>query len=447
MDRIGVIGIPWRKGGPEALARFTIPVDERPRRLPEIAREAGVHELVYLATCNRVEIAFATDGRTPLAAFRPRLFTALERRAPYPGEAERAFHAWAGEGAVEHLFVVAAGLDSARAGETEIAGQVRGALDLARGLGLSGPRLSLVFEEALRVAALVHRRTAVSEGHVSLAGIAIDHLKERLDRTGGAYALVGVSPMTIKCGKAMTETPWPAVVVNRTLERAEEFAREIGGTAVALDEFRRRPAAVEALVLATASPEPVLRRAELERIAARTPSGEPPLVIDLAVPPDVDPADARSAGVPRLGMEEVIAEAESNRSERLLELADARALIDESLVELRRTMADRMLGPLLGALQRRYRQTAAEAVERLFKKELAHLSDQDRETILAWAALLARRFAHVPSLGLKGLAYEGGVPAVEAFLAGLDEGLAEELRDAARSAGGPRVGSPEEADA
>jgi glutamyl-tRNA reductase len=144
-----------------------------------------------------------------------------------------------------------------------------------------------------------------------------------------------------------------------------------------------------------------------------------------------------------MGMEEVIAEAEANRSERLLELADARTLIDEALVELRRTMADRMLGPLLGALQRRYRQTAAEAVDRLFKKDLGHLSDQDREAILAWAALLARRFAHIPSLGIKGLAYEGGVPAVEAFLAGLDEGLAEELREAARAAGGPRVGSKE----
>jgi len=447
MDRIGVIGIPWRKGGPEALARFTIPVDERPQRLSAIAQGAGVHEFVYLATCNRVEIAFVTDGRTPLADYRPRLFEALEGRPAYPGEAERTFHAWAGEGAVEHLFVVTAGLDSARAGETEIAGQVRTALDLARGLGLAGPRLSLVFEEALRVAALVHRRTAVNEGHVSLAGIAIDHLKERLDRTGGAYALVGVSPMTVRCGRAMTEGPWPAVVVNRTPDRATEFAREIGGTSMSLEEFRRRPAPVEALVLATASPEPVLGRAELERIAARTPSGEPPLVIDLAVPPDVDPAAASAAGVPRLGMQEVIAEAEANRSERLLELADARTLIDESLIELRRTMADRMLGPLLGALQRRYRQTAAEAVERLLRKELAHLAEPDRDAILAWAAVLARRFAHIPSLGLRSLAYEGGIPAVEAFLGGLDDALAEELRVAAQAATGPRVRTDEETDA
>ncbi|MBP7149523.1 MAG: hypothetical protein KBD01_18500 [Acidobacteria bacterium] len=431
MDRIGVVGIPWRRGGAEALARLTIPVEERAERLPRIAREIGAPELVYIATCNRVEIAFAADGGTPMSAYRPRLFAALEGRPARPGEAERALLAWAGEGAAEHLFVVAAGLDSARAGETEIAGQVRQALETSRDLGLLGPRLELVLDEALKVAARVHRSTGVNEGPVSLAGIAIDHVKDRLARTPGPVALVGVSPMTVRCGRALAGAGWPLVVVNRTLARAEELAAETGGRAVALEEFRRRPEAVEAVVLATAAPDPVLGRPELERLAARAPSGEPPLLVDLAVPPDVAPADAAAAGLQRIGMKEVLAEAEANRGERLVELADARAMVDEALLELRRRLAERVLAPLLGALQRRYRQTAIEGVERLLSRELKGLGETEREAVRRWAETLARRFAHIPSLGLRGLACEGGLSAVETFLAGLDEALARELRDAA----------------
>lgn len=433
MDRIGVVGTNWQRGGPEGLARLTLPLEERSRRLPEIARKLGVAEFVYLATCNRVEVAFAGDGSIPLAAYRPKIFAALEGRAPYPGEAERTFHAWAGEGAAEHLFVVATGLDSARPGETEISGQMRQAYQLSRQLGLVGPRLELVFEDALKVAAQVHRATGVNEGHVSLAGTAIDHVKERLSRTPGKVAVIGVSPMTIRCARALAGDGIGIVVVNRTRPRAEEFAAEIGAEARSLETFRKNPDPVEALVLATASPEPVLRRPDLERLAARTRSGQPPLLVDMAVPPDVDPAEARSAGLARLGMEEILAEVETTRHERLVELADARVLVDEALVGLRKRLADRVLGPLLAALQRRYRQTAVEGVERLFQRELAGLGETEREQVRRWAETLARRFAHIPSLGLRGLAFESGTSAVEAFLAGLDDGLARELRGAAGS--------------
>lgn len=436
MDRIGVVGTNWQRGGPEGLARLTIPVDDRPRRLPEIARQIGASEFVYLATCNRVEVAFVSDGSSPQATFRPKIFSALEERAPYPGEAERTFHAWADEGAAEHLFVVAAGLDSARPGETEIAGQMRLAYQLSRQLGLIGPRLELVVEDALKVAAKVHRATGVNEGHVSLAGTAIDHVKERLARTAGKVAVIGVSPMTVRCARGLAGDGVPVVIVNRTLPRAEEFAQEIGAEPRSLDQFRKNPDPVEALVLATASPDPVLRRPDLERLAGRTPSGEPPLIIDMAVPPDVDPADARAAGLPRLGMEEILAEVEATRHDRLVELADARVLVDEALVGLRKRLADRVLGPLLAALQRRYRQTALEGVERLFQRDLSGLGELERDQVRRWAETLARRFAHIPSLGLRGLAFESGTAAVEAFLAGLDDGLARELR----AAGGASTG-------
>ncbi len=433
MDRLGLIGISWRQGGSDALARFTLPVEARPERLPRLAQRIEAEELVYLATCNRVEVALVTREGLPVAAYRPRLFSALSGRKPGPGEAERALRAWQGEGALEHLFLVAAGFDSARVGEREVAGQVRDAFELAQQLELTGPRLEMVFELALRVSRRVHRQTGLGRGHVSLAEIALESIRRRLGRTPGPVALFGVSPMTIRCARELATEGADLLIVNRTLVRAEKLAQEVNGRAMSLDDFRRRPAGAEILVLATSSRAPLLGRPELEKTAARTPSGEGPLIVDLAVPPDVAPQDAEAVGLRRVDMDEVIAEAEENRDRRLAEMAEARLIVDESMEEARRKLTERMLAPLIGALHRRYRHTAVEGAERLFRKQVPQLGEKERETIRRWAETLARRFAHVPVLGLRGLASDLGPDGIEAFLAGLDRfdrSLASELRDA-----------------
>ena len=445
MERIGLVGLSWRHGGAEELARFTIPETARADLLPRLARSLGVTELVYLATCNRVELAFVVPSGRAIGGYRPRIYRELTGSEPAPGEAERILRAWAGEGAAEHLLLVAAGLDSARPGETEIAGQVRAAYETARGLGLVGSRLELLFEHALRVSARVHRDTHVGERRVSLAEIAFDRIRERLARTPGDVAAVGVSPMTERACRELAARGAGIVVVNRTLPRAEALAAEVGARAVALDAFRDDPAPVEALISATGSPDPVLDRAALERLAARAPSGEAPLVVDMAVPPDIDPEDAARVGLERIGMNQIVAIAEENRRDRLVELADARTIVDEALEELRNRIVERHLAPVLAALQRRYRATAAQGVERLLRRELRGLGDDEQRAVRRWAETLARRFAHIPTAGLRALARHGGNEAVDRFLAGLDRDLAEELARAAADAGeAPVVASDEE---
>jgi glutamyl-tRNA reductase len=442
MDRIGQIGISWRNGGPEALARFTVPAEKRAAWLRRFAAEAGVRELVYIATCNRIELVFVGDGERMLTSYRIPFYEALTGERPKPGVAERTFRAWGGEGAAEHLFLIASGLDSARVGEPEIAHQVREAYELSRGLGLTGPRLDLLFEEALKVARRVHSRSSIGEGRQSLAEIALDHVRNRLRRTPGAVAVVGVSAMTEHCARALREAEAPVYVVNRTLARAEALARDIRAEARSLDAFTSAPEAVEAVILATGAQEPILAFPDLELLAARAPSGEPPLIMDLSIPPDVSPDEARRAGFERIGMDEVLREAEQNRERRLIEAADARAIVDEALLGLRRRMVNRILSPLFAAMQRRFRDTAIEGVERLFDKELAGLGDEERAVVRRWAETLARRFAHLPTEGLRGVAFEAGPEAVEAFLAKADESMVKILRDAAERTDLPSV--PEE---
>jgi glutamyl-tRNA reductase len=428
METIGLVGLSVRNHGAAELARFTLAKEARAERLPGLAAELGVLEVVYLATCNRVELVYRLDGAHDGRDLRRAVFRALAGVEPEPGEAERTLRGWIGEGAVEHLFVVASGLDSAQLGEREVQGQVREALDTARRAGTAGVLLDRLVEEALRVAHQVHRETQLGAGRTSLAELAADHVLERVRRREGAVALVGVSPMTEKAAEVLDREGVDLAIVNRSLPHAEELARRLTSAQVmTLEEFRANPAEVEAVLAATGSPEAVLDRACLERLAARAPSGEPPLVVDLAVPPDVDPEAARAAGMPRLGMDEINATAMGLRRHRLAQAAAARDLVDAALRDLRHRLAERALAPVLASLSQRYRRTALEGVDRLLAKEKIALDPAAREAVERWAETLARRFAHLPTLGLRGLASDQGLAAVRSFLAAGDEELCREL--------------------
>jgi glutamyl-tRNA reductase len=428
MESIGLVGVSMRELGAEGLARFTWPKEERVARLAGLATELGVAELLYLATCNRVEVVYRLKSRQEERDLRRSVFRALTGAEPAAGEAERTLRGWLAEGAVEHLFLVAAGLDSTQVGEREIQGQLREAITQAREAGTAGVLVDRLSEEALRVAHQVHRETTLGAGRTSLAEIAADHLLERVRRTPSAVALIGISPMTERAAEALAREGATMVLANRTTSRALELAEKLGiDSVMTLEEFRDAPPAVEALLAATGSPEPVLDRPSLERLAARTPSGEPPLVVDLAIPPDVEAESARAAGLTRIGMDEINAVAERQRAQRLSEAAEARELVDRAVRELRERFAERILSPVLARLNQRYRRTALEGVERLLAKEGFEIDDATHETIERWAETLARRFAHLPTLGLRGLASQQGLASVELFLAAGDEELRREL--------------------
>ena len=443
LEELGIVGVSWRQDGSEALAHFALPEPARDQRLREFARDAGLAELAYLDTCNRVEILFArppdastSDGRR--GDIRPQAYKLFTGRAPAPGEAERTLRAWQGEGACEHLFLVAAGLDSAAVGEAEIVGQVRSCRDFAAGLGLSGPRLELLFDEALNIAAQVRGTTRLGQGHVSLAEVAVVRIRQRLNRTPGAVALVGVSAMTERAARSLAKSNAPLIFVNRTPAKAREAALAFSAPAMALADFLRDPPGVEAVLCSTGAAEPLLTEPALERLAAKTPSGQAPVFIDLAVPGNIDSRACAKLGLRRIGMDEIVREAQSNREARLLEAAQARELVDEALPRLRDRFAERVYGPLFGALQNRYRHTAREGVRRLLKKDLKGLGSAERQAIETWAEVLARRFAHIPTRGLRGLLHHGPDGSLDAFLRGLDAEFAEELRQALDRAGGPQ---------
>ena len=205
------------------------------RSCRSFAQRLELDELAYLATCNRVELIFARSDRTPVQDLRRDAFRLLTGRAAAHGEAERRLRAWQGEGAAEHLFLTTAGLDSACVGETEIVGQVRYSQERSARARPLRPELGLVFEEALRIAGRVRGGTKLAEGRVSLAEIAVQRLRERIARTPGRIALVGVSPMTERAAVSLAEAGLDFTVVNRTVEKAAALAARHGAAHSSLD--------------------------------------------------------------------------------------------------------------------------------------------------------------------------------------------------------------------
>ena len=432
VEDFGIVGISWRQTDSETLEGFSLSGNSIGERLALFAERAELSELAYLETCNRVEIIFSNNSETTTRDIRPLVYEFLTGKSAKSGEAERSLKAWGGEGACEHLFLVAAGLDSAAVGETEIVGQVRACYEFSKDLGLSGPRLELLFKEALRIAAEVRDETALGEGRVSLAEIAVTHIRKRIQRTPGRVALIGVSPMTERSAMSLKTKLFNGksslIIVNRTLHKAQTLAGQFGAEAMSLEDFFQNPPAVEALLVATGSDKPLLTGSILERISSKTDSGQPPLLIDMGVPANIEKSACETLNLKRLGMDDIVSEAKINRKARLMETAQARHLVDEALSRIHDRFAEQLYGPLLGVLQNRFQHTAKEGVNRLLKKELKGLGKHERKAIENWAEVLARRFAHIPTLGLRGLLHNGPEGSLEAFLKGLDPKFADELR-------------------
>jgi glutamyl-tRNA reductase len=413
MHQIGVVGLSYRHAGVDEVARFSVPKTEVAVRLPALRDGLGVSEVFYVGTCNRVEVLYATADGVPAGDARREVFRALIGREPKAGEATRILRAWTGEAAVEHLFLVSCGLDSAQAGEQEIAAQIRLAWEAARGAQVCGPILDKLLGEALSMANRVHRL----EGNVrspSLADLAADRVIRHVEGKPAKVALVGVSPMTRRCGMILHRAGIPLLVVNRTLQAAEEFAETVGGRAMSLEGFRESPTELGALVLAAGGGEPVLNGIALTNIAEAA-GARTPLLIDFGVPPNADPEATRVAGIARVGMDDLIEAAQERRLAQLMRLAPVRAAIDERLTRLRGELATRAIGRRLADLRGTFEQIAAEEADRALAEELRDLDEGQRELLQRFASTVARRLAHLPLAGLRAAAAHASTDAVDAF--------------------------------
>jgi glutamyl-tRNA reductase len=437
MRNLGMIGCTYRRGGQENIERFTLDSDS----VFDLHEHCGFVESMYLATCNRVEVIFVGDGVTPVAEYRRRMYEFFSpqhhdgtKNSDTPSEMKW-LHAYGGEGAAEHLFCVAAALDSMKLGEKQILGQVKTAYRRATELGLIGARLRLLVEEAIKTARSVQNNTSLGQGAVSMLTLALGSIEEKLGSTPGRFVMVGAGEMTVKAAESLRhKNQVELLFVNRTLYKAEALANRFDGVALSLDDFIGNVPEFDAMITSTSAPEPIFDDRFFDSVGNSNP-----LVVDMAIPRDTDIAAARMKGIEVVDIDQLGRLAEQNRATRVEEAAEARVIVDESLEEVRRRMVDRDMGPLLKSLRDRYHYTAEKGLERLFGKRLVEISEDDREHIRRWTNTLVNRLTHLPTSGLRHLAFDHGMEAVESFLQGVGHeftDLAEEAKFRARRSQG-----------
>jgi glutamyl-tRNA reductase len=412
-----MVGTTARRGGQESVAAYTFAPAEIESAVRELHQACDFLESVYLATCNRVEVVFLCKKGIGVSEYRRRLHESFARRGKLPSSAQaagQALHAYEKDGAAEHLFCVAAGLDSLSLGDAQILGQVKSALQQAQRLGLAGAHLSVVFDEAFQAAKRVRTQTALGAKPVSMLSLAFGLVDERLAQGPCALAVIGAGEMSRQCGEHLRgRGNLDLIFVNRTPSKAADLASQFGGRWMALQDFLALPGKVDVIVTATASSQPILGESFFAAVTGA------PLVIDLAVPRDTDPAAAAARGVELHDIDRLKQRADENRRAREAEMAEARVLVDQALDALRRRVFERDLGPVLRDL-RVHGQGATDALlQQLFSNGLAHLPENDRDQIRRFGQQLVNRLLHVPTVGLKQLAHQHGIEAVETFLVGL----------------------------
>jgi glutamyl-tRNA reductase len=303
--------------------------------------------------------------------------------------------------AVRHLFRVTAGLDSMILGEAEIQGQVKRAYELALVEGGTGPILNRLFRGALAAGGRARDETGISEKNVSIPSVAVELARRTLgDLTERRVLVIGAGETAELLARALVSRGVATVfVANRHYDRAIGLAQRFDGNAVRFEELPEQLEQADIVVSATNSPHHIVERDDLEQVMAIR-EGRPLLLVDIAVPRDIEPACREIAGVSLHDIDDVQQIVAHNAGGREAEARRAERLIDAEQDRFERWLASLEVVPTISALRER----ADEVVRRVLAENEGRwedLSEGDRERLSVMAKAIASRLLHEPTLRMK----------------------------------------------
>lgn len=415
---------------------------------------------VVISTCNRTEFYLTGEPGAPLADCVNSYF---DGRGIKPETMAPFIYRYNCRQAVGHIFRVASGLDSMVVGETEILGQVRRAYELALSLKATDKVLNVLFNRALAVGKKVRSRTGLDQYPVSVSHLVVDLAREVVGPLGTkAILLIGAGEVIQGAAEYLGEAGAGAILVaNRSFDKAEELARRLHGRAVRWDRVDDELACVDVVISSTSAAHYILRRSRLEEIMARR-RDQRLLVIDAALPRDVDPGVKEIEGVTLYDMEDLRQIADKNLSYRNQLARQGEALVQAEVDKFLRWLGERSVVPVIRALYLLGEEIKSQEVNRAANRLKA--LDREKKVLEIMASRIIKRLLNGPIERLKSyeeataahmaakiLAELFGFPAsileeisYEEFYCG-DEGLAaspETGRAGCRGPGVPLAGDP-----
>jgi glutamyl-tRNA reductase len=449
------IGVSHKTAPVEVRERLALPDARAAEFLRDLRGGAEVQEAVAVSTCNRTELYLVVGD--PVEAESTVLAMLARQAGIRPTELAGAIYAHRNCDAARHLYRVVSGLESMLIGEAEIQGQVKRAYETALAKETTGPLTNRLFAAALATGKRVRTETAIGEGQLSLPGAAVALAREQLgDLQGRRVVIIGTGETSELTGRALADSGADTVfVANRRRDRAISLARRYHGTSIPLDELPEALLSAEIVVSATASPHLLLEVREIADVM-RARDGRPLLLLDLAVPRDIDAACGVLEGVTLFDIDDLQAVATRNRKGRQAEARRAEGIIEQEIQKFAVWLGGLEVLPTLAALRGHATEIAGQVVaENRGKWESA--SPRDLERVDALARAIVNRLLHEPTLQMKamhddriharmalirelfGLSVDEGIPAADELADWPEEELAQvrELPSRA-SARGPR---------
>jgi glutamyl-tRNA reductase len=401
-----VIGISHRSAPLDLLERVALDAESAQQLSSRARTGEHVGEVLTLATCNRVEMyadvatfhgglsdlgsALSQSTGVPLDELTPHLYVHYEDRA------------------IAHLFTVVCGLDSMAVGEAQILGQVRQALRTHQGSGDSGRIIGDLLQQALRVGKRAHADTGIDTAGRSIVQTGIDSAAKVL--AGRAIALAECSALVVGAGSMSSLVAATLrragvarlVIANRTRERADRLAEDLGATAVGLDELPTAVAAADLVISCTGSVGHVVDR-EMVASAQRERSGRPQVYLDLALPRDVDPGAVPTPGVTIVDLEDIGRALDSDGNGELpTAVAAVRDLVAEEVAEYLLRRRAESVAPTVVALRARAAEVVAAELARLEQRQ-PDLDPDVREELRRTVNRVVDKLLHAPTVRVKEL--------------------------------------------
>jgi glutamyl-tRNA reductase len=362
--------------------------------LAQLHRCGNLREVALLATCNRTEfymVAVDADGAEQHLRDAVRRVRGRDLLGPGPHR-----KLLTGANVARHLFRVACGLESMVLGDVQILGQVKDAFGLARDAGTTGPWLDRLFETALHAGKRSRAETAIGAGTVSMASAAVELALQLSGLEDRQVVVIGAGDTSRLAAEHAASHGARVTIVNRTRERADALAAAIDGTAADLDRLPEVLATADVVFSATRSPHAVVTAGMLRDATARRP-GHRLLVVDLAVPRDVEPAAAEIPGVELRAIDGIRSVVDQHLAGRLAHVPAVEAIADDEAVRYAQWMRSLGAKSTMLALRDHFERIRSEEMDR----QLTHATREERELAEKLTRALINRLLHVPTLRLK----------------------------------------------
>ena len=395
--RLFALGLSYRTSSLEMRESIAFTREELPQALQSLKDVLG--DVVIVSTCNRTEFySTALDG----SVVQENLTDFLVKRFPRREEdISPCLYFYEQEDAVRHLFRVASGLDSLLLGESQILGQVREAYSASVTNGCARGIISKVFHHALRVGKRARRETRIGENALSISSAAVETARRTLGDIGQRSVMViGAGQAGKLVARALKDRGvHQMVMVNRTLKRAQEVARELGGEANSFESLEDLLGTVDIVVSSTDSQNVVLSQEMVARALSKR-NGAPLLIVDIAIPRDADPAIGNLPGVTLLDLDDLEAVSQAIRQEREKEAAQVEDIIDEEVSRFQEWWDSRKVAPGIAQLRDHAELLRQRELQKTLKR-MPHLSEDDVARIEVLSLSIVKKLLHHPIATIK----------------------------------------------